>query len=304
MKKIFKSLMALMSVVLLAASCEQSPVKADYDYTFDESQKGYSFSASNQGASYKVGYEDSIYTVYVYRNYDNVAEELELQYGGDAQYFELPESLMFEEGQDVATFNIDVRGFQPGGSITILAAFSDSLCMQYGTHISGEDTTVLTGVNVTEIEFVVDYTWVSKGVVTMVSKWEGAKADVAIEQALEYSDTDGNHYMRLNSPYHYIAESYCKSTGKHAYFYLDKDYNAGNHLMPAGIQMVEDGYGWYWHPNYVGSYLQFGNQANLYYISILWYDAASNSLYNPTVEQWLWKEEHYNAAKADANWTY
>lgn len=299
MKKIFKSLMAVLSLALLVASCEQSPVKADYDYTFDESQRGYSFSASSQGASFKVGYEDSIYTVRVFRNYTEGEESLSLTYAGDVDVFELPEAVTFANGSTVAEFNLDIKDFQPGTTTEIAIAF-DAPCMQYGTH----DTILLEGTNKTIISFDVDYTWVSKGVVKMTSNWEGTQADVAIEQALEYSDAAGNHYMRLNSPYYYLAPSYCSTAGKHAYFYLDQDYNANNNLMPAGIQMIEDGYGWYWHPNYVGTYLQFANQANVYAISILWFEASSGSLYNPTTEMWVWNEDHYNAAKADPSWAY
>lgn len=337
MKKIFKSLMALMSVVLLVTSCEKSPVKADYDYTFDESQRGFTFAASTQGATYGATYEDSIYSVGVYRNYTEGDEWLPLQYDGDAQYFELPDSIYFEDGKDVSFINIDVRGFNPGETWNIDIAF-DGPVMSYCSFdsaalvakfrkdsldcvanedsatakalgaliasITSADSITLGGEQVTSVEFVVEFTWVSKGIVKMTSNWEGAEADVAIEEALEYSDAAGNHYMRLNSPYYYIAEEYCTSAGKHAYFYLDKDYNANNSLVPAGIQMVEDGYGWYWHPNYVGVYNQFINQGNIYMISVLWYEAASNSLYQPTNEMWTWEEDHYNAAKADPNWKY
>jgi hypothetical protein len=111
MKKIFKSFMALMSVVLLMASCDNaSPVKSDYDPVFDESQKGYTFAASSQGATYGVGYEDSIYSVLVFRNYTEGEETVALQFGGDAQYFELPESVTFQDGQDVTSFDINVQG--------------------------------------------------------------------------------------------------------------------------------------------------------------------------------------------------
>lgn len=154
--------------------------------------------------------------------------------------------------------------------------------------ITSANTITLGGEQITSVEFVVEFTWVSKGIVKMTSNWEG------------------NHYMRLNSPYYYIAPDYCSAAGKHAYFYLDKDYNAGNDLVPAGIQPVEDAYGWYWDPYYVDAgYLAFMNQANTYMISVLWYEAASNGLYpNPTNEMWQWNIDHYNAAKADPNWKY
>lgn len=293
-----------MSLVLLVASCEQSPVKADYDYTFDESQRGFSFSATSQGTSYGVGYEDSIYTINVFRNYTEGDEWLPLQYGAQAAMFELPDSIYFEDGKDVSSFNIDVTGFEPGKTYQILMAFDPELGMAYGTYINGEDTVELTGVNQTLVQFSVEYTWVSKGIVLFVSEWEAARAEVEIQQALEYSDAEGNHYMRLNSPYYYVAPDYCSAAGKHAYFYLDKDYNANNSLVPTGIQMIEDGYGWYWHPNYVGVYNSFVNQGNIYMISVLWYEAASNKLYNPTNEMWQWNIDHYNAAKADPNWKY
>ena len=109
MKKIFKSLMAVLSLALLVASCEQSPVKADYDYTFDESQRGYSFSAPCQGASFKVGYEDSIYTVRVFRNYTEGEESLSLINAGDVDVFEMPEAVTFANGSTVAEFDLDIR---------------------------------------------------------------------------------------------------------------------------------------------------------------------------------------------------
>lgn len=338
MKKIFKSFMALMSVVLLMASCDNaSPVKSDYDPVFDESQKGYTFAASSQGATYGVGYEDSIYSVLVFRNYTEGEETVALQFGGDAQYFELPESVTFQDGQDVTSFDINVQGMPAGSSFSIVAALDgpamtychfdsaalvakfrkDSLdCIANSdaktaaalggliASITAQDTIYLTGETQTQIDFAVEYTWVSKGIVLFVSEWEGAQGEVEIQQALEYSDAAGNHYMRLNSPYYHIAPDYCSAAGKHAYFYLDKDYNAGNDLVPAGIQPVEDAYGWYWSPSYVGVYNQFLNQGNVYLISVLWNALGTSSLYNPTNEMWEWDEEHYNAAKADPNWIF
>lgn len=337
MKKIFKSFMALMSVVLLMASCDNaSPVKSDYDPVFDESQKGYTFAASSQGATYGVGYEDSVYSVLVFRNYTEGEETVALQFGGDAQYFELPESVTFQDGQDVTSFDINVQGMPAGSSFSIVAALDgpamtychfdsaalvakfrkDSLdCIANSdaktaaalgnliASITAQDTIYLTGETQTQIDFAVEYTWVSKGIVLFVSNWEGAQGEVEIQQALEYSDAAGNHYMRLNSPYYHVAPDYCEAAGKHAYFYLDKDYNAGNDLVPAGTQWVEDDWGWHWQANYVGQYCNFFNQANIYVMQILW--RQGNSLSVPSnPEMWQWDEEHYNAAKADPNWIF
>lgn len=339
MKKIFKSFMALMSVVLLMASCDNvSPVKSDYDPVFDESQKGYTFAASSQGATYGVGYEDSIYTLLVFRNYTEGEETVALRFGGDAQYFELPDSVSvtFQDGQDVTSFDINVQGMPAGSSFSIVAAI-DGPAMTYChfdsaalvakfrkdsldcianedpetaaalgnliASITAQDTIYLTGETQTQIDFAVEYTWVSKGIVLFVSNWEGAQGEVEIQQALEYSDAAGNHYMRLNSPYYHVAPDYCEAAGKHAYFYLDKDYNAGNDLVPAGTQWVEDDWGWHWQANYVGQYCNFFNQANIYVMQILW--RQGNSLSVPSnPEMWQWDEEHYNAAKADPNWIF
>lgn len=339
MKNIFKLIMVWVAVVALMASCQQEIVKADYDFVPAENQKGFTFFDATEGNSYEYGYTDSVYTVTVFRNYTEGDEWLPLTYGAHAQYFELPDSIYFEDGRYISSFDIDVRGWAPGTEVTITAAF-DAPVATYFTydsaaivHMIDHDLHMMRanaekaeriawaeairssitadaiinrgGYRETEITFMFEYTWVSKGIVLFVSNWEGAQGEVEIQQALEYSDAAGNHYMRLNSPYYYVAPDYCSAAGKHAYFYLDKDYNAGNDLVPAGIQPVEDAYGWYWHPNYVvQGYNKFINQGNIYMISVLWNALGTTSLYQPTNEMWQWNADHYNAAKADPNWKY
>ncbi len=337
MKNIFKSFMALTALVVLMASCAQEINKADYDYQPEESQKGFSFMASSQGGTYMVGYEDTVYHVGVYRNYTEGEEVLHLTYSGNVDAFNLPESVTFEDGVSFVTIPVNIGGIGPGNEISFGIAFNPDSCLSYYSYdsvaimnklrkdsaemvansqnpaaivsimkgITAQDTVVIGGEAATEVELVFDYTWVSKGVVLMSSQWEGKNnVEVVLEQAKEYSDAEGNHYMRLNSPYYHIAPDYCAAPGKHAYFYLDRDYNAGNDLFIPGIQEVEDDYAWYWHPNYVGSYLSFRNQANMYAVQILWLEVAAGSLTPGAVESWVWDEEHYNAALADPNWVY
>ncbi len=335
MKKIFKPFMALMSLALLMASCDKSPVKSDYDVTFDESQKGYTFALSEQGNSYRIGYEETTYSVQIFRNYTQGEEVLNLVYAGsDAENFNLPESVTFENGKNVANLDIDITGMPAGAAYEFAIAFEgpvmqyralDSAALtvlykkdsaEYAANektkqaaamgekiaaLTSADTVYVTGIGQTVVSFSVEYTWISKGVVELNSGWEGAKAEVEIEQALEYSDAEGYHYMRLNSPYYHVAPKYCSQAGLHAYFYLDKDYNADNSCIIPGFQWVEDAAAWYYHSNYA-SYAAFINLENVYMYQTLWTDGSS--LYNPTKEIFTWTKEHRDAAIADATWIY
>ena len=335
MKKIFKPFMALMSLALLMASCDKSPVKSDYDITFDESQKGFTFALAEQGNSYGIGYEETTYTIQIFRNYTQGEEVLNLVYAGsDAENFKLPESVTFENGKNVANLDIDITGMPAGAAYEFAIAF-DGPVMQYRAldsaaltvlykkdsaeyaannktkqaaamgekiaALTAADTVYVTGIDQVVVSFSVEYTWISKGVVEFYSSWEGASAKVEIEQALEYTDAEGYHYMRLNSPYYHVAPKYCTSAGKHAYFYLDKDYNANSSCIIPGFQWIEDDVAWYYSSSYA-SYAAFINQENVYVYQTLWSDGSS--LWNPTQEQFLWTKEHRDAAIADATWEY
>jgi hypothetical protein len=135
------------------------------------------------------------------------------------------------------------------------------------------------------------------GSVIYASQWEGAQAEVAIEQAKEYTDAAGNLLFRLVSPYYYVSPTYCTVKGLHLQFLLDKDYNAVSLPAEGFVEMENTGYNWmYWVPSQYPDYCFFINEGNIYALGTLWTEGAS--LYGPVVEQWMW-DNGYPGAVAE-----
>lgn len=198
-------------------------------------------------------------------------------------------SVTFANGSNKGVFTVNVGELEIGVNYAAKLVFSGSI-------MSADGDSAIT------VSIKKDYSWVKKGVVLMSSEWEGVNdVPVVLEEALGYKDDAGNHYMRLLSPYYFIAPDYCSKEGLHAYFYLDKDYNASIELLlPFGVQVLEDDdVAWYISENYL-QYLDFANDNNTYYVQTVW--LYGGSLKGPCVESWVWPKEQYDAAKADPNW--
>lgn len=215
------------------------------------------------------------FPVVIGRNTTN-ATSFEVMHDDTLGLFTVEAEVNFAEGQKADTLWIQAN-YNYGETNTITLNIPEEYTTAYGS-------------KTTTIDVLVDYTWVPMGTVMFQSEWEGAEAEIAIEQAKEYNDDAGKMLFRLVSPYYYLAPAYCTVPGLHLQFLLDKDYNAVDLHGGPLIQVENTGYNWiYWDLENFGAYETFINQGNTYIVVALWND-GTNSLYGPAKEMWQWIE--------------
>ena len=271
-------LAGLMAVGMLLSACtEEPPVYQPAELEANEVQ---AYIYSDTKTSYQFAALEQSFPVVIGRNQTEGEASFELVTNDTVGAF-VVEPVHFAAGEKSTTVNV-----------TVNLTYGES----YGlTLMVPEELTTAYGAPQVSINVLVDFTWLPAGTVHYVSQWEGAEADVAIEQAKEYTDAAGNMLFRLNSPYYHVSPTYCTVPGLHIEFLLDKDYNAVALNHPEGFLAFENaGYYLYWDvTGPYAAYCQFLSQGDLYAIVAPWSDGAS--LYGPYQEMWQWTKGYPGA---------
>lgn len=272
-------LAGLMAIGCFFAACtEEAPV---YQPAEPETNEVQAYIYSDTKTSVQFSALEQSFPVVIGRNKTEGEASFELVTNDTVGAF-VVEPVHFAAGEKSTTVNV-----------TVNLTYGES----YGlTLMVPEELTTAYGAPQVSINVLVDFTWLPAGIVHYVSQWEGAEADVAIEQAKEYTDADGNMLFRLNSPYYYVSPTYCTVPGLHIEFFLDKDYNAVALNHPEGDLAFENtGYYLYWDlTGPYAAYCQFLNQGALYAIIAPWSDGAGG-LYGPYQEMWQWTKGYPGA---------
>lgn len=261
-----------------AACTEEAPV---YQPAEPETNEVQAYIYSDTKTSVQFSALEQSFPVVIGRNQTEGEASFELVTNDTVGAF-VVEPVHFAAGEKSTTVNV-----------TVNLTYGES----YGlTLMVPEELTTAYGAPQVSINVLVDFTWLPAGTVLYVSQWEGAQAEVAIEQAKEYADADGNMLFRLNSPYYYVSPTYCTVPGLHIEFFLDKDYNAVALNHPEGDLAFENtGYYLYWDlTGPYAAYCQFLNQGALYAIIAPWSDGAGG-LYGPYQEMWQWQKGYPGA---------
>ena len=273
-------LAGLMAVGMLLSACtEEPPVYQPAELEANEVQ---AYIYSDTKTSYQFVALEQSFPVVIGRNQTEGEASFELVTNDTIGAF-VVEPVHFAAGEKSTTVNVTVN-LSYGESYGLTLMIPEELATAYGApQVS--------------INVLVDFTWLPMGSVLYASQWEGAQAEVAIEQAKEYTDAAGNLLFRLVSPYYYVSPTYCTVKGLHLQFLLDKDYNAVSLPAEGFVEMENTGYNWmYWVPSQYPDYCFFINEGNIYALGTLWTEGAS--LYGPVVEQWMW-DNGYPGAVAE-----
>lgn len=273
-------LAGLMAVGMLLSACtEEPPVYQPAELEANEVQ---AYIYSDTKTSYQFVALEQSFPVVIGRNQTEGEASFELVTNDTVGAF-VVEPVHFAAGEKSTTVNVTVN-LTYGESYGLTLMIPEELATAYGApQVS--------------INVLVDFTWLPMGSVLYASQWEGAQAEVAIEQAKEYTDAAGNLLFRLVSPYYYVSPTYCTVKGLHLQFLLDKDYNAVSLPAEGFVEMENTGYNWmYWVPSQYPDYCFFINEGNIYALGTLWTEGAS--LYGPVVEQWMW-DNGYPGAVAE-----
>ena len=273
-------LAGLMAVGMLLSACTEEPPV--YQPAALETNEVQAYIYSDTKTSYQFVALEQSFPVVIGRNQTEGEASFELVTNDTVGAF-VVEPVHFAAGEKSTTVNVTVN-LSYGESYGLTLMIPEELATAYGApQVS--------------INVLVDFTWVPMGSVIYASQWEGAQAEVAIEQAKEYTDAAGNLLFRLVSPYYYVSPTYCTVQGLHLQFLLDKDYNAVSLPAEGFVEMENTGYNWmYWVPSQYPDYCLFINEGNIYALGTLWTEGAS--LYGPVVEQWMW-DNGYPGAVAE-----
>lgn len=273
-------LAGLMAVGMLLSACTEEPPV--YQPAALETNEVQAYIYSDTKTSYQFVALEQSFPVVIGRNQTEGEASFELVTNDTVGAF-VVEPVHFAAGEKSTTVNVTVN-LSYGESYGLTLMIPEELATAYGApQVS--------------INVLVDFTWVPMGSVIYASQWEGAQAEVAIEQAKEYTDAAGNLLFRLVSPYYYVSPTYCTVKGLHLQFLLDKDYNAVSLPAEGFVEMENTGYNWmYWVPSQYPDYCFFINEGNIYALGTLWTEGAS--LYGPVVEQWMW-DNGYPGAVAE-----
>jgi hypothetical protein len=273
-------LAGLMAVGMLLSACTEEPPV--YQPAAPEANEVQAYIYSDTKTSYQFVALEQSFPVVIGRNQTEGEATFELVTNDTVGAF-VVEPVHFAAGEKSTTVNVTVN-LSYGESYGLTLMIPEELATAYGApQVS--------------INVLVDFTWVPMGSVIYASQWEGAQAEVAIEQAKEYTDAAGNLLFRLVSPYYYVSPTYCTVKGLHLQFLLDKDYNAVSLPAEGFVEMENTGYNWmYWVPSQYPDYCFFINEGNIYALGTLWTEGAS--LYGPVVEQWMW-DNGYPGAVAE-----
>jgi hypothetical protein len=273
-------LAGLMAVGMLLSACTEEPPV--YQPAEPEANEVQAYIYSDTKTSYQFVALEQSFPVVIGRNQTEGEASFELVTNDTVGAF-VVEPVHFAAGEKSTTVNVTVN-LSYGESYGLTLMIPEELATAYGApQVS--------------INVLVDFTWVPMGSVLYASQWEGAQAEVAIEQAKEYTDAAGNLLFRLVSPYYYVSPTYCTVKGLHLQFLLDKDYNAVSLPAEGFVEMENTGYNWmYWVPSQYPDYCFFINEGNIYALGTLWTEGAC--LYGPVVEQWMW-DNGYPGAVAE-----
>lgn len=274
---------SLMAVGMLFAACtEEAPLREP-----SPAENGTVFFSATNATAVELE-PNSTFSVVVCREATAESATFKLTYTESVDSaFTLDPTVTFAAGDSIAIVNVTLNPvLKAGTAATLSLTIPETMATYYATH-----SFPTLDVNVTA-----DYIWVSAGKVVFMSQWEGAQAEVAIEQASDYTDTKGYKLYRLNSPYYHVAPTYCTVPGLHIQFFLDAEYNAVTLNHPEGYLAFEDtGYYLYWDlTGQYKAYCQFISQGDLYAIIAPWSDGAG--LYGPYQEMWQWVEGYPGAA--------
>jgi len=265
-------LASMMAVGMLFAACtENAP---EYQVAEPETNAVQAYIYSDTQTSVQVRELGGSFPVVIGRNTTN-AVSFEVMHDDTLGLFVVEPEVSFAEGQTVDTLWIQTT-YTYGESYPITLTIPEEYTTAYGPKTM-------------TLDVLVDYTWMPMGKVKFQSEWEGSEAKIAIEQAKEYTDADGNLLFRLVSPYYYLAPAYCTVPGLHLQFLLDKDYNAVSLTTEGFVEVENTGYNWmYWVPSQYPEYCFFINEGDVYYLGTLW--TEGESLYGPVLETWQWIE--------------
>lgn len=215
----------------------------------------------------------------------------------DEGYLDVATTIHFNAGQQFDTLVVDATNMPIGASTDLTIAIAD------------EDAT-LYGRSTLTINYAKDYNWASRGKVHFVSGFWNEEGDVAIEKAVEATDS----LFRLVSPYFYIdpaeeteegsgvkeGDGYAVEQGHHIKFILDANYNVvsldgaqnGEYFVYeafTGITSESDGeYSLYYTSKYDPDYCTFTNKGNVFTFNA--FLPLADGLYGPYTEQWTWTD--------------
>lgn len=281
-------LAGLMAVGMLFAACtENTP---DYVPAEPETNEIQAYLYNTNSTAFQFTQLEESFPVVVGRNHTKGAATFELMHNDTIGVFEI-ETVSFADGVSVDTVWVK-NTLSYGESYNLTLQIPEQYSTAYGAPTM-------------DFSILVDFTWLPMGEVNFTSNFVGVTGvTLAIEQAKEYSDANGNLLFRLNSPYYYATGAqWCTKPGYHLQFLLDKDYNAVDMLEYGFIQMLDDGpyftdgtapinYAYYDPINY-GSYCFFVSQGNVYQLGILFSDGSGLTLGG---EIWQWVEGYPGAA--------
>lgn len=212
-------------------------------------------------------------------------------------YLEVPNTVHFKAGQQFDTLIVNATNLPIGASTFLTITIADNDATLYGR-------------NTLTVRYEKDYNWKSRGKVHFVSEFWNEEGDVAIEKAVEATDS----LFRLVSPYFYIdsadetdegsgvkkGDGYTVEQGYHLKFVLDAAYNAlsldgavtGEFFIYeafTGITSASDGeYSLYYTSKYDPEYCSFTNEGNVFTFNA--FLPLADGLYGPYVEKWTWTD--------------
>lgn len=286
--KLYKSLFLTAVAAFAFASCSDK----GYWEPYEAEEAQYSFAQPKQ--SYSLNATDSLSSVVVTLYRDTKSGEVTLPLDvvvSDTNVIVIKDSTVtFAAGSDIAELEVVINE----ANIVMGTTYSAEIAFVVDSINFTEANYAISGNKSHSISIVKDYTWVSAGKVVMLSNWAGAKAEVPVENAKEYS-VAGYKLYRLNSPYYYLEPSYCPKKGAHLQFILDDEANAVtiSPVFQAIGEAASAGGEWffYFHPQ--APYCSFSNEGNVYTMKGAWAytDAAGNaSLYDYATELFQWVE--------------
>ncbi len=214
----------------------------------------------------------------------------------DEDYLDVATTIHFNAGQQYDTLIVDATNLPVGASTDLTIAIAD------------EDAT-LYGRSTLTINYQKDYNWASRGKVHFVSGFWNEEGDVAIEKAVEATDS----LFRLVSPYFYIdsadeteegsgvkeGDGYSVEQGYHLKFILDADYNVvsldgteveGNFVYQAFTGLIHSDYGdiYHYYTSDAPTDCAFSNEGNVFTLKT--YFIVEAGAFGSYVEQWTWTD--------------
>ena len=263
---------------------DEAPQSALTTYTFVQSSNSYSVSASEPMTQIPVS---------LCRSTTKGEETLPVTVESESDVLSGPDTVTFQDGENVATYYVEVGNAEVGVEYTATLSIS-------------EDVTSTAGKSSMTVSYTVNYNWVSAGSATFYNYWfesldeDGNIVADGVKVNVEKAE-GGNGLYRLVDPFYYagVADGSSRvSKGYNFEFYVDEATGAAKYPASSVNEMAGyyySGYGYfYFYYSYKGSYgcafLNDGKVYTMYGLTANGSSASDLSLYDYDQIIFVWND--------------